>query len=256
MRLLAGVLAAGIVFAQSATQDTSALEARMKAWAAEYDQRLQDFLCLQEMTRYKGSAGASPNWERLEQQELEVSYQNKKVGYHRISVDGKTDRLEKRVKKGYLIPGGEFAALNRLFDPKGAADFTFDHREVRNDRAVCVFRYQVPLARTNLIMGVNGEKVPLGHRGFIDADCETGEARRVRIATDPGVAHFGKRAIPVAVQLDILYEPVEIDGNHCLLPSHAVLTGLFYKTLTRADIDFTNYRKYSSISNILFDDVR
>jgi hypothetical protein len=211
------------------------------------------------MTRYKGSVGTSADWERLEHQELEVSYHNKKVGYHRISVDGKTDRLEKRVKKGYLIPRGEFAALNRIFDPKAAADFTFDHREADNDRAVCVFRYQVPVARTNIVMGVNMEKVPLGYRGFIDADCQTGEARRVRIASDPAFAHFGtdgKRAIPVGMQLDIRYERVEISGNRYLLPSHAVLTGLFNKTLTRADIDFTNYRKYSSSSNISFDDVR
>ena len=259
MRLLAGVLAAEMVLAQSGSQEPPALEAKIKAWAAEYDERLQDFLCIQQMSRYKGSAGASPNWELLERQELEVSYHDKKVGYHRISVDGKTDKLEKRVKKGYLIPGGEFVALNRVFDPKAAADLTFDHREAGNDRTGCVFRYQVPVARTNIGMSVNGEQVPLGYRGFIDSDCETGEVRRVRVATDPGFAHLGrdgKRVIPVGEQLDIRYEPVEISGNHYLLPSHAVLTGLFNTALTRADIDFTNYRKYSSSSNVSFDDVR
>jgi hypothetical protein len=98
------------MFAQTSSQDTSMLIARTKTWTAEYDERLQNFLCIQQMTRCKGAVGPAPNWEVLERQELEVSYQDKKVGYRRIKVDDKTDGLEKRVKKGYFIPGGEFAA--------------------------------------------------------------------------------------------------------------------------------------------------
>ena len=256
MRPLAGALVAGIMFAQSSSQDHLELLARMKAWAADYDQRLQNFLCTQQMTRYTGSAGPSPSWKRLEHQELEVSYQSKKVAYHLVKVDGKTDKLEQRVKKGYFLPGGEFAALSWVFDPDAAAEFTLDHRETHNGRALCVFHYRIPVERTNATMGVNGEKVPLGHQGFVDADCETGEVHRVRYATDPAIAHSGKRRIPVGTRLDVQYEPIEIGGNQFLLPSHAVLTGQFNTRLTRADIDFSNYRKYSSNSTILFDEAK
>lgn len=250
------MLVAGIALCQSPSQNNVGLVAQMKAWAVDYDQRLQDFLCTQQMTRYHGSAGPSPGWKRLEQQELEVSYQYKKVGYHRVKVDGKTDKLEQRVKKGYYIPGGEFAAMSWVFDPKAAAVFTFDRRETREGHASCLFRYEIPVERTNMVMHVNGESVPLGHQGSVDADCETTEVRLVRIASDPGVAHFGKRLIPVGLQLEVRYEPIEIGGTRYLLPSHAVLTGLFNTGLTRADLDFSNYRKYSSNSTISFDDVR
>ena len=70
------------------------------------------------MTRYKGKSGPSPVWERLEQQELDVRYKDAKVSYHRLSVDGRTDKMDQRVKKGYLIPGGEFAAMNKPFYPR------------------------------------------------------------------------------------------------------------------------------------------
>jgi|SRR5579871_976977 len=248
--LLTGILLPGRVLGQSASQDNADLVARMKSWAADYDRRLQDFLCTQQMTRYQGSTGPSPGWKRLEQQELEVSYQRNKVGYHRVKVDGKTDKLEQRVKKGYLTPGGEFAAMSRVFDPKAAADFTFDHRETREGHPFCVFRYQVPLERTNIKMHVNLEVVPVGYKGSVDADCETAEVHTVRIATDPGIAHFGKREIPVGLKLEVRYEPIEISGNGYLLPRHADLTGLFNTRLTRADLDFSNYRKYSSNSTI------
>ncbi len=249
-------LLAGIALGQTASQDNADLVARMKTWAADYDKGLRDFLCTQQMTRYQGSAGPSPGWKRLEQQELEVSYQRKRVGYHRVKADGKTDKLEQRVKKGYYTPGGEFAAMSWVFDPKPAAEFTFDHRETREGRPFCVFRYQVPIERTNIILTVNLEKVPLAYKGSVDADCETAEVHAVRIATDPGVAHFGKRQIPVGLQLEVRYEPIEIGGNRYLLPSHAKLAGLFNTGITRADLDFSNYRKYSSNSTISFDDVR
>lgn len=254
--LLTGILLAGGALSQTASQDNPDLGARMKTWAAGYDKGLRDFLCTQQMTRYQGSVGTAPGWKRLEQQELEVSYQRKKVGYHRVKVDGKTDKLEQRVKKGYYTPGGEFAAMSWVFDTKAAAEFTFDHRETREGRAFCVFRYQVPVERTNIIMNVNLEKVPLGYQGSVDADCETAEVHAVRIATDPGVAHFGKRRIPVGLKLEVRYEPIEIGGNRYLLPSHAELAGLFNTGITRADLDFSNYRKYSSNSTISFDDVR
>jgi hypothetical protein len=105
------------------------------------------------MTRYKGLIGDKPNWQVLEKQELEVTYQNRKVRYHLLKVDDKARQPEKRVKKGYYLPGGEFAALNMPFDPKAAADFAFDHRESRQSRNGCVFRYRVPLERTNVTFG-------------------------------------------------------------------------------------------------------
>jgi len=59
----------------------------------------------------------------------------------------------------------------------------------------------------------------------------------------------------VGMQLDVFYEPVRVGENEFLLPHHAVLTGLFGKTLTRADIEFSEYRKYISNSTITFDPV-
>jgi hypothetical protein len=46
MRVLAGVLAAGIALAQTSSPDSLALLASLKTWAGEYDKQLQDFICV------------------------------------------------------------------------------------------------------------------------------------------------------------------------------------------------------------------
>jgi hypothetical protein len=256
---LLAVVLCRTAMSQAASAEKEQIVSRVKNWAVEYTNRLQDFLCTQSMTRYKGKTGPSPGWERLEHQQLDVSYKDKKVGYRRLSVDGRTDRIEQRVKKGYLIPGGEFGAISWPFLPKSAAEFALDHREVVGGQTVCVLSYIVPSGRTNIVMGVNGASVPLAYHGVIEAVCDTGEIHRLEIVTDigkgPGRVN-GTRLVNVGMELDIRYAPYSIAGVSYLLPSHAILKGLFHTTLTRADIDFDNYRKYEVNSNISFDDVR
>lgn len=250
----------GTVSAQSPGGPDPDFIARVKTWVADYDRALQDFLCTQSMTRYTARDGASPKWSVLERQELDVSYRNGKVGYHRLSLNGHTDRLDQRVKKGYLIPGGEFGTMGRIFEPKVAAEFSMDHRETLDGRAMCVLKYTVPTERTNVIMGGNGAKAVLGYHGYVDADCETAEVRRVRVVTDRGKLprnpSKGASLIDVSMELDVSFRPVAISGTSYLLPGHAALTGLFATVLTRAEIDFHDYRKYEVSSAVSFDDVR
>jgi hypothetical protein len=256
--LLAAALSASAM-GQAASGDSEQIISRVKAWAEEYTNHLQDFFCTQSMTRYKGKSGPSPVWERLEQQELDVRYKDRKVSYHRLSVDGRTDKMDQRVKKGYLTPSGEFGAMDEPFSPKSAAEFALDHRETAGGQAMCFLSYRVPTERTTIVMGVNLAKVPLGYHGVIEAVYDTGEIHRLQIVTDigkgPGRIN-GKNLVDVGMELDIRYAPYSISEASYLLPSHAVLKGLFYTTLTRADIDFHNYRKYEVRTNITFDDVR
>ena len=167
--------------------------------------------------------------------------------------------MEERPRKAYLIPGGEFGAIGWPFLPKSAAEFTLDRREVTGDQQMCVLSYRIPAERTSIVMSVNGASVPLAYHGLTDAVCTTGEVHRLQIVTDIGKGPAqvnGTRLVNVGMELDIRYAPYAIAAASYILPSHAVLKGLFHTTLTRADIDFGNYRKYDVTSNIRFDDVR
>ena len=123
MRTLALLLAvSSALFAQKGAETEASLINRVRASAATYTERLQDFLCLEHLVRYTASAGEKQRWKKLEQQELEVSYTKEVPHYRLLSVNGKTDKLEKRIKHGYFLPGGEFGALAWVFDPRARPD--------------------------------------------------------------------------------------------------------------------------------------
>src|SRR5580700_8473604 len=113
--LVLGGLVLG-AFGQGTAPDVAgqmAMIARMRDAAINYADRLQDFLCTQLTTRSVDTSGSGKHWKVLETQELELGYIAHKEHYRLLKVNGKTTNLEKRVKKGYFIPGGEFGTSLR-----------------------------------------------------------------------------------------------------------------------------------------------
>src|SRR5580704_15091972 len=113
--------ASGQVSAPDAAEQ-KALIARMREAAVNYADRLQDFLSTQLTSRSVDTSGSGKHWKALETQELELGYVAHKEHYRLLKVNGKTTDLEKRVKRGYFIPGGEFgSSLQMIFIPKASA---------------------------------------------------------------------------------------------------------------------------------------
>jgi hypothetical protein len=232
-----------------------AIIARMRDAAVNYADRLQDFLCTQLTTRSVDSSGDGKHWKLLETQEMELGYIAHKEHYKLLKVNGKTTNLEKRVRKGYFRPGGEFGtALLWIFDPKAAAEFEWDHEERSADERSCVFRYRVAAATSTLWMTADLDHVRLGHKGFVEADCETGALRRIHIESEPASVTRSGEKFAIGVQLDVRYGLATIASREFLVPQQAVEIAPFGKTLTKAEIQFQQYRKYDSSSSITFDD--
>lgn len=240
--------------AQPDGAEQAAMIARMRAVALNYADQLKDFTCIQLMSRSADNSATGKHWKPLETQELELTYTAHKENYKLIKVNGKSTGLEKRVKQGYFQPGGEFGTgLQWIFDPKANAEFAWDHEELSAGKRACVFRYNVPVATTTYVMQVNLQHIKLGHHGLVFADCETGAVTRFQTESDiPTIREQGHN-IQIGMQLDVRYGPVMIGSTEFLLPLQAVDIGRFYKTLTKAEIQFTQYRKYDSNSSVTFD---
>jgi hypothetical protein len=234
--------------------EQQAIIARMKEAAATYNDRLQDFLATQTMTRSTASTGAKPRWKVLETQESELSYVGHKVNSKLLKVNGKTTDLDKQVKRGYFIFSGEFGALQWVFNPKTIPEFEWDHGEVSEGKRLCVFRYRTPEANTNFVFYSDGDKTPAGHHGLVLADCDTGMAVRFHLETDPAAVRRRGRDVPLGYELDVRYAPATIAGQEFLLPQVAEETSLFNTRLTKAEVRFQQYRKYDTNSTITFDD--
>jgi hypothetical protein len=237
----------------AATQ--TAMIARMRDAALNYAGRLQDFVCTQFMTRSVDSSGAGKHWKLLETQELDLGYITHKEHYRLVKVNGKTTGLEKRVKNGYWRPGGEFGTfLERIFDPKAASEFEWNHDESPAGERVCVFRYRVPLSTSNFIINADMDHVQVAYSGFVTADCDTGMVNRIQLETAPASVIRRGRDTAIGMQLDLHYGLTAIGPKEFLLPQQAIEIAPFGKTLIKAEIRFEQYRKYDSDSNITFDD--
>lgn len=226
----------------------------MREAAVTYADRLQDFLCTQSMKRSTDNGSSGKHWKVLETQELELGYISHKEHYRLLKVNGKTTDLEKRIHKGYFRPSGEFGtSLMRIFDPKAAAEFAWDHEETKEGIRSCVFRYHVPLATSTLIMASDEDRVKMAHDGFVSADCDSAAITRIQIETEPASVVRDWRDLAIGVQIDVRYRPTTIASMDFLLPQQAIETARFGNTLTKVEIEFQQYRKYDSSSNITFD---
>jgi hypothetical protein len=232
-----------------------ALVARMREAAVTYADRLQDFLCTQLTTRSTDGGSSRKHWRLLETRELELGYIAHKEHYRLLKVNGKTTDLEKRIKKGYFIPQGEFGtSLMKIFDPQAAAEFEWDHEEAIDGVRTCVFRYRVPVRTTTLMMHADGDRVKVAHHGYVSADCDAGAVRRIQIETEPASVFRNGRQTAIGMQSDVRYRPTTIASKEFLLPQQAMEIARYSNTLTRVEIQFRQYRKYDSSSNITFDD--
>jgi hypothetical protein len=256
MKLRVAVTATFVIVAVYAqNSEHEALVSRMKEAALAYTDRLQDFTCTQFLKRSAGSSPDGPHWKLLDTQEAQLDYVDHKERYTLLRVNGQTTDPAKRIKQGpYLTPGGEFGTmLQKIFNPKGQAEFEWDHEEGDGAARTCVFRYNVPLATTTEVIKVEAGRIPVGHHGLVWSDCDTGTVKRFRIESDFGEVIRSGRRIPVGFHLEVRYMPVTIGSQQFLLPDNVEEVSLFYKTWTRVEIQFQQYRKYDANSTIKFD---
>jgi hypothetical protein len=170
-------------------------------------------------------------------------------------VNGESVDPEKRIKRGpYLTPGGEFASrLLIIFDPKAHAEFEWDHDETAGANT-CVFRYSVPQATSTEVIQADADRVRVGHHGMVWADCNTGAVTRFAMETGIGEVSRSGRRVPLGFRTEVRYAPTAIGSQEFLLPQSATVTSLFYKTWTKVEIQYRDYRKYDANSTVTFGD--
>lgn len=239
---------------EPAAAEKEAIVARMRSAALSYADQLQDFICTQTQIRSVDSSGKG-RYRPLETQEAEVAYVAHKESTRLLKVNGKTTNLDRRVKKGYFTPGGEFGSdLLSIFVPKAQAKFEWDHGETIEGRRVCVFRYDVPLETTTRTMRTDFDVHKLGHHGTVYADCDTGAVLRFHMISDVPTITFKGHRIQIGTDTEVRYGMVALGEKEFLLPLEVEEVARFHTSLTRAQIHFRDYRKYDSTSRIAFDD--
>ena len=225
-------------------------EARTSALA--YSKRLPDFICLQITRRYVDPSGLELDWFKYDEIKTRLSYFEQREDYKVISVN---EQLTNRPYEslGGASSTGEFGSiLAQLFAPETAANFQWDRHSALHDRKVWVFRFHVPRERSqwHISYGQRREReIIAGYRGQVYIDKETGMVLRISSVSDEVPRDFPIQEARTALE----YGFAKIADRDYLLPLHATVRMREDKLLTRNEVEFRLYRKFSAEASVAFD---
>lgn len=228
---------------------------RIKQYAMTYTQSLPNFICVEVMRRY-----VDPNadhYRSLGDVLAKVSYNEGQEKYQVYSVNGHYEdtTMERAAASGGAISSGEFGSLMReIFEPRSEADFGWDHWATLRGRRMAVFNYSIDSGHSSWSITYSSgpgdeERIITGYKGTIYTDENTGEIARIRF-----VAVNIPKTFPVSEATETLdYDQVPISGKSYMCPLAAVLKMTAGREKTKNQIEFHNYRRFGTESDIKYD---
>lgn len=221
-------------------------EARDEAYS--FSDSLPNFLVQQVTTRYTGSR-AKNNWRALDVVTADVASVNGQEEYRNIKVNGRPGDPE---KSGSWSTGEFQVTLDDILSPRTFAHFTLRGEERIANRTAWVFNLSVdqPNSHWEIVSQRGGNYFP-AYRGAIWVDKETRRVLRI----EQRAVDLPRNFMYDNCESTLVYGYVNIDGKSYLLPIESENIGCLAGTndCNRNVIEFRNYRKFGSDSNVKFD---
>lgn len=222
-------------------------------YALNYTSRLPDFICTQVTRRFIDPTGLE-FWrsqdvitERLSYFEKHEDY--KVVLYNNQPVEIAHERL------GGVTSSGEFGSLLReIFEKETDTQFEWERWGTLRGRRMHVFSYRVSQRRSKYsIVAGTDQRIIAGYHGLIYVDRDTGAIMKITLQADDIPPGFPVRE----VNLSLDYDRIDISGRQFILPLKAVITSRNGpKMLTRNEVEFRMYRKFTAEATITAVDVQ
>jgi len=242
----------------------------MIRYASEYVASLPDFVCARDDRQFlagftaRSSGGSTETmgpdgipvitadessepdrrWRATGSYTAEVAYTEGADRYKVVRVDGKPamESLERFDRK---VSWGEFSgAMKEVFG--SAASFEWDHWEASGGKRSAVFAYSTDAAHSHY--SICCPPAVIAHRGFVYADPESGEVRRIVIYAT-GLA----KSAPITALGNVVdYGEAAIGGRRYLLPRRAAAYTRTRTAETREEIEYRDYRKFGADATVTF----
>ena len=220
-------------------------------YAMNYTKSLPDFLCTQVTRRYVDPHGLE-FWAPTDTLTARVSYVDHKEDYKLVMVNNRSVVNASFESVGGATSAGEFGTIMKeLFDPETEATFRWERWATLRGRRAHVYSYQVDQPRskwhvTSRSEHSNEDTVPAYH-GLIFVDRDL--LAVVRITS---VAELAP-TFPIQQAQDTLdYDLASISGHEYLLPLRAVVQMREGKYLSKNEVEFRLYRKFTAGVTITF----
>ena len=230
----------------SGTADAFLEEARQTA--EQFTEGLPNFTCTEAVTRYYSEATHGTAWQPIDVVTATLVYDGGKESYQNLLVDG---RKADPQKTGGAWSYGEFGTvLAGLFNPGLGANFSYRHDDEYNGFMSRMFDIEVEQPRSNWNIHEGGQAFRPAYRGTVWIDKSTKRVVRIEMqAVDL------PKTFPVDhAEMALDYQYVTLGTHKFLVPTHSevLMCHRGMPDCSKNVIDFRNYRKYGSDTEITF----
>lgn len=278
-RTVLACLLAGAVCAQAPPDaaEQSKVLAELRSYAEAYTTNLPNFICSQvtrrevvlapseanaavrESPRGRGNSGLDNlrDLKSTDTFEEQLSFFGRQESYQLQKVNGKKQKPGEPRPPGMTSTGEFGTTLRAVFDPQSKTEFEWKKWDTLRGQQVSVFAFHVEQRYSQAQMEVPSRSVVVGYRGLVYASREGNIVLRLTTEAEP------PKDFPLQDVTHLLdYGPVEIAGEHFMLPLHAEMQtrmsedfmkygregGNSKQVFLRNEADFRGYRKYSAES--------
>lgn len=226
--------------------------AEARSNALSYTERLPDFVCLQITRRYVDPSGLEMDWLKYDEVKTRVSYVEGSENYEVVTVNNQLTNKNMH-ELGGATSTGEFGSLLReLFEERTDARFTWARHSLLRGKGVYVFNVHVPQRRSRWRLSYEkSNEIIAGYTGLVYVDKESERVLRIDVKATEIPSDFPLQ--DATTKLD--YDYIDISGQTFLLPLKGRVGMRDGRVLSRNDVEFRLYRKFSAEATISFDEI-
>jgi len=224
---------------------------KMREYALNYSGSLPDFVCKQVTRRYLDPLGHE-NWRSADTIVSKLSYAEQKERYEVILANGQPVLNKALESFGGTTSSGEFGSLLKyIFDPKSDAEFHWERWGRVRNHVTHVFNFAVdqPHSQWGILDVESKQEIVPAYNGLIFVDRETSQVLRVFMQSVNIPPSF-----PIQLaQTQLDYDFTDLSGRQFLLPYKAEIRLNRGHFMTKNDVEFRSYQKFSADAVITFD---
>ena len=217
--------------------------------AFNFTEGLPNYMCQEMVTRYFSENHAGTLWKPQDVVSEDVIWKGTSEEYRNVQIDGKKVNPEKVGDRAWST--GEFGSiLADLMQPSTNAQFHYARAATLNHHEALMFDFTVDQPNSHWTVHEGGQQVRPAYSGTIWFDRETKRALRIEYSADDIPKTFPADTAELALE----YDYVLLGRKKFLLPVHSevLVCHRGSSICAKNDIEFRNYHKYGSESEIQF----